>query len=328
MTPDVIHAQHHLDSMTAITALPGIPAVYCCHGATRSDAQPKHPRILHYVTVTETLRLRMAIESNIPLGMIEVVHNAVDLKIFSRARQPPDRPQRALVYSRVVMPDNPLGAAIRAAALGAGLQLEFSRSLRDDSPIVDPQELLVRYDIVFASGKSAIDALACGCAVIVLGAAAGGWAGKSSGEMVDMGNFERLRQANFSLPVNAPPPSIVGISEQISRYTPRNTADVSSHLRQIANVDAYVDRFLAIYRRVIDLAQTSAPDPRAEQRAAYAYLRSISPWALLADEERSTIDRSPRSGDAVVRTPDRVLNGPTIVGEVKRSLASIERHCF
>src|ERR1039457_3480393 len=32
--PDVIHAQHHLDTMTALTALPGVPAVH--HSTTRS----------------------------------------------------------------------------------------------------------------------------------------------------------------------------------------------------------------------------------------------------------------------------------------------------
>src|SRR4030095_9893124 len=32
--PDIIHAQHHLDGMTALTALPGVPAIFHCHGAT------------------------------------------------------------------------------------------------------------------------------------------------------------------------------------------------------------------------------------------------------------------------------------------------------
>ena len=30
--PDIIHGQHHLDTMTALLALPGVPAIYVCHG--------------------------------------------------------------------------------------------------------------------------------------------------------------------------------------------------------------------------------------------------------------------------------------------------------
>ena len=32
--PDIIHAQHHLDAMTALGALQGVPALYHCHGAS------------------------------------------------------------------------------------------------------------------------------------------------------------------------------------------------------------------------------------------------------------------------------------------------------
>ena len=31
--PDVIHAQHHLDAMSALASVLGAPAIYQCHGA-------------------------------------------------------------------------------------------------------------------------------------------------------------------------------------------------------------------------------------------------------------------------------------------------------
>src|SRR4051794_1749938 len=60
--PDVIHAQHHLTAMTAIMALPGVPAVYNCGGAMPSEKQPRHPRIVRYVAISPTFRIRMATE--------------------------------------------------------------------------------------------------------------------------------------------------------------------------------------------------------------------------------------------------------------------------
>jgi hypothetical protein len=32
VAPDVIHGQHHMETMTALLHFPGVPAVFCCHG--------------------------------------------------------------------------------------------------------------------------------------------------------------------------------------------------------------------------------------------------------------------------------------------------------
>ena len=38
--PDIIHARHHLDAMTAVMALPGVPAIHHCIGAAWSILPP------------------------------------------------------------------------------------------------------------------------------------------------------------------------------------------------------------------------------------------------------------------------------------------------
>jgi hypothetical protein len=276
--PDVIHAQHHLDAMTAIMALPGVPAVYCCHGATPMEKQPRHPRIVRYVAMSPTLRLRIATESGINESDIDVVYNAVDLHRFRVIRNPPDRPLRALVYKRDVDPGSLIGQVIREAAAVAGLELEFRGLGARLTPILHPEEVLPDYDLVFTSGKSAIDALACGCAVIVLG-------NTSSGEMVCEANFDRLRRANFSPPVNSPPASAANILGQIERYSAAEVAASSRHLRQVADFEPYVDRFVSIYERAIDAQRRADADLRAEQRAAVSYLRSLAPWVKRLDGE-------------------------------------------
>ena len=275
--PDVIHAQHHLDAMTAIMALPGVPAVYNCGGATRMEKQPRHPRIVRYVAMSPTSRLRMATESGIDESLIDVVYNAVDLHRFRVIRNPPDRPRRALVYRRNLDSDSLIGRQIREAAVVAGLELEFRGIGPKLTPLPNPQEVLPDYDLVFTSGKSAIDALACGCAVILLG-------NTSSGEMVCEANFDRLRRANFSVPVNSPPPGAATILGQIERYSPAQVVASSRLLRQVAGLDAYVDQFLAIYGRAIEARRQADPDLRAEQRAAARYLRSLAPLIRPLDE--------------------------------------------
>jgi hypothetical protein len=89
----------------------------------------------------------------------------------------------------------------------------------------EPENLLPEYDVVFASGRSAIEALACGCAVVVLGRT-------SCGELVRLENFASLRDRNFSIPVNSPPPSPDRIVAALERFSAEECGVVSARLRQ------------------------------------------------------------------------------------------------
>lgn len=65
--PDLIHAQHHLETMTALVRFPKTPAVYVCHGwLPDEEAPPRHPRILRYLAVDELVRQRLLDECGIP----------------------------------------------------------------------------------------------------------------------------------------------------------------------------------------------------------------------------------------------------------------------
>ena len=89
LRPDVIHAQHHLDAMTALAALPGVPAIYHCHGAVWRECPPLHPRIHRYAAVTPTLAERLSVEYALAPERVRVVPNGVDLERFAVPARPP-----------------------------------------------------------------------------------------------------------------------------------------------------------------------------------------------------------------------------------------------
>ena len=87
--PDVIHAQHHLDTMTALLRFPGVPAVYFCHGwLPWEEAPPRFPRILKYVAVDSLCRERLVFEHAIPEERVELLLNFVDLERFKPRADP------------------------------------------------------------------------------------------------------------------------------------------------------------------------------------------------------------------------------------------------
>jgi hypothetical protein len=281
-TPDIIHGQHHPDTMTAVMGLPGAPAIYHCHGALWRHPPPRHPRIYRYVAVSPTLAARLAIEANIEESDIEVVLNTVDPRRFNRVRPLPTGPARVLVYNRYLGPGSPTGRMIAEAVSTCGYSLDFIGAAAGKR-IENPEEILPEYDIVFASGVSAIDALACGCAVIVVGR-------QSCGALVSRENFDCFRQANFSLPVNSPPTSTAAITGELRRYRSHECSAVAARLRQEADCEAAVERFESMYENCIAEHRSADGDPRAEQLAAARYLRILSPVILQFDERASRAD--------------------------------------
>src|SRR5262249_52125577 len=112
--PDIIHGQHHLETMTALLRFPRVPAVYFCHGwLPWEEAPPRFPRILRYVAVDHTCRDRLLFEHGISESRIKVLMNFVDLDRFQPREPLPARPRRALVFSNRIADDQV--ANIRAA---------------------------------------------------------------------------------------------------------------------------------------------------------------------------------------------------------------------
>jgi Glycosyltransferase Family 4 len=273
--PDIIHAQHHLDGMTALTALPGVPAVFHCHGATWRGTPFKHPRIYRYLTISRTMAARLSIESSIDPADIEVLLNSVELARFPSARALPTVPAKALVYHSRHTRDNATISSIRTAAERAGLTLDFTGFLFGTHTDA-PEELLPNYDVVFASGLSALEALVCGCAVVVLGRS-------SCGSLVRPENFDQLRQVNLSLATNSAPSSADEIEQELRHYSAGQCAIVTERARQEADSAIYVQRLVSIYEEAIARHRAKPADPRGESVATSRYLRRLVPLIKMTD---------------------------------------------
>src|SRR6266480_1442836 len=77
--PDVIHGQHHAETMIALLRFPGVPGISVCHDRIWwADGAPEFPRIY---------------------CCVPVIFNSVDLERFQPRGPLPARPRRALMFS-------------------------------------------------------------------------------------------------------------------------------------------------------------------------------------------------------------------------------------
>ncbi|HXU31241.1 MAG TPA: glycosyltransferase family 4 protein [Thermoanaerobaculia bacterium] len=271
VVPDLIHGNHHPETMTALLHFPDTPAIHVTHAWNSFEAIPvHHPRILTYVAVDDTCRDRLVQEEGIPPERVRVLQNGVDLDRF-RPRAPlPAKPRRALVFSNYATPGTHLEicaeacrrAGIECAAIGSGVGREAQA----------PEQVIGGYDLIFAKARCALEAVAVGAAVVLCDAT-------GSGPLITAANVAPLRRQNFGIRTMNRRLDADLLLGEIERYDPGDAAAVSRFIRETADLERSTDDLVALYGEVIEEHHGRPRDLLAESRAAADYLyRFVPSW--------------------------------------------------
>ena len=298
--PDLIHGQHHVETMAALLRFPNTPAVFFCHGwLPWEETPPKHPRILRFVAVDDTCRDRLVCESDVPEERVSVILNSVDMEEF-RPRTPlPPKPAKALIFSN----GSTHVGAVREACRRTQLTLDVIGA--DSGKVsIRPQDILGQYDIVFAKARCALEALAVGSAVVLCDTS-------GVGPMVTTREMDQLRRLNFGVRTLQQDLNPTVLETEINRYDSDDAVEVSKRIRASAGRETAIDQIITLYDDVIDEFRVTRRDPDAEARAEASYLQQL---VRHFEEGRNTMLNS-----QTFRLRNRIINTP-IAGGLLRSL--------
>ena len=237
--PEVMHLQHITPALMALVAFPEVPAVFTCHSATFEVEAPRtHPQIKKYVAVDDFCRAR-CVKRGIPEHRLSVILNAVDMTRFMTRPPLLSRPKAALMLTKTLEQQR----LVRAACAKAGLTLdELGPATKQMSDQLD--QVLPRYDIVFATARMALEAAVVGCAVVV--ADGRGFAG-----MLRSDNLTAWRRLNFGVGLLTAPVTAAALDDAIAAYDAVDVAEVCRRLRIEASADDYAAAYLELYTQAI-----------------------------------------------------------------------------
>src|SRR6185295_5780762 len=279
-------------------------------------------RIRRYVAVDDTNRDRLACEEGIAAERIRVVLNAVDLARFAPRPPLPATPRRALLFSNYAADDTHAGA-VREACRRAGVALDVVGAAAGTSSDT-PEVLLAAYDLVFAKGRCALEALAVGAAVVLVDYA-------GAGPLVTSPELDRLRRLNFGRRLLRAPLDPARLVAEIARYDAADAAEVSRRIRATASLEQQLDALVALYREAIAEQDAQVPDLAAEERAAGAYLRQwgarVRDGALrdACDAARAALDRTVAARDQLQRDHERTaVEAAGLGAELARTRAALQ----
>jgi hypothetical protein len=148
-----------------------------------------------------------------------------------------------------------------------------------------PEVVLPEYDIVLSSGRSALEAMASGCAVLPISRS-------SCLDLVDPDNFELFHHHNFSPRLNTGQFNAASIVNAISSYDPDRITALTAAVRSKCTLDAATDALESLYVRTVEDFSERYPIPSAgfkdELRALASYIQSVMP--MVRDRERLLVE--------------------------------------
>jgi hypothetical protein len=105
---------------------------------------------------------------------------------------------------------------------------------------------------------------------------------------VEEGNFDRLREMDFSVSVEVPAISAEGVRLAFGHYSAEQSARLASKVRLICGFSSFAVGLDAVYRAAIAMHDGYVEDLDAEQRGASAYLQNLSPLIKKMDQPQKT----------------------------------------
>jgi len=273
--PDLIHGHYNLETIAALLCFPDRPALYMSHGTRQwREHPPLHPRILRYLGHGQGVREGL-VDAGIPRELCGIVPGFVDMERFVTVRRLPEEPKRALYYDRTSGQGRHVDE-IRQACQRCGIQLEFVGDLVGKAP-TRPEIMLPEYDLVFASGRSAIEALACGGAVVAVREG-------RCGKLVTTENFDAMRDEHFTAResgMSGDP--VAALVHELENWDWRNLAPVARKVREELSAPTVAGRLVEIYGEVLALDQERRNNARGE-------LPVLADWLIQLADQHHLVD--------------------------------------
>lgn len=258
-TPDVIHGHHLQETTAALTRFPQTPAIFVVHDARAwHDIPPLSPQVKRYVCVGSHGLARLE-RYGVPREAARLILNTFDPNRFCQRARIRKQPRRALYFCTTVSAHASL-EPLRAACGKMGVRLDVAGPGLGRLE-AHPEALLERYDLVFGTGRCAIEAMATGAAVILYGP--GGL-----GQRLTTENIAELREKNLGLPTLTRPHEMEAIAAEIRACNAAETLALCRYIRENASVEGAAEQYLAVYREAI--AANAAPAGDAAMTALQA----------------------------------------------------------
>jgi len=243
--PDIIHAHHNITAWPILRRFSQSPMIFWVHSRLSPlNIPPRHRNIIQYMAVDFNCQERYVTEHGFDPGSVSVIYNWVNLDRFKLKEHTASTLKTALVFSNYASDQSGYLPVIRSACKQLGIRLDVMGQ-GTHSEQNDPENYLGNYDLVFAKAKAAMEAMACGCAVVICDFT--GLAGFASPE-----NFDKFRSLNFGMKLMTRPIQPNLIANELEKHTYEDTNKVCNRIRSVADMNLCIGQIHELYLEIAE----------------------------------------------------------------------------
>jgi hypothetical protein len=274
---DVIHGQH-LDTVGLVrTRLPRTPLVFVTHSWAISLEDPlAELGASAFVALNDVTQRRLAAHEATRGREVLRLTQPVTISFADGARIPLGPvPRRAVAVSRRM---RYLPPRLAAACAAAGIEFDWLGG--QDRQSADAREEMRTHDIVFAVGRTALEAMALGRAVFVVDdTSQGDWIGAATHRWLEADGFTGFGATDPPEP----------LASALASYDPGLGQEARALVVQHHAAQNHAAALVALYLRVADSPVAATPAPGLELLAAERFeleARAVRAEWRLAEESR------------------------------------------
>jgi hypothetical protein len=250
--PTILHVNHFDAALPLIERMEGkIPIINVVHGLLPRPELPGYKGVDKYCCVSIAGKAKIHVLTGTEWEHIETLPNFFDERRFVKLSTFAGANKAALLSSRTSPEQRD---KLQAAISALGFQLEHIGY--GSRPTPNPEEWLAGYDLIFAVGRSAIEALASGAHVIL-------WDSGIIGPAVTSDNFWKCVTSNFSLPANVlewtfidRPEAMNWITEQVNKICASSRLETARLTRTYLPLSSIGNKIVQMYTQQLKLYNT------------------------------------------------------------------------
>lgn len=240
---DIIHAHHRLESFLAYSRFSNKPMIIVCHGILPWQEQPLKSRmnVYRYVAVSEEVKDHLYQNNTLDSTDICIIRNGIDFERFYCKREIQDFPGRAVIISNRMAEQQ--RSLIESVCKKLDIQLESIGLISNPTWYVENH--INDADLVFALGRSALEAMACKRGVIVFDYNGGDG-------FVTPDTFGIFRKKNFSGRTGKINFNEETLVNEIIKYSKQDINLVYNFVREEHDIRNIAQQYLDLYQNAIE----------------------------------------------------------------------------
>lgn len=239
---DIIHAQHNIIVIKTRAMFPAVPIVMNIHGVLSELEEPPFfdCRVVRYVAVSEEVRENL-IRLGIDKKKIEIVRNFVNTQRFVSKKPINEKLKNILVISNRITDSK--RQVIVEAINNLGVDIKFI-GLKD-KPVWEVEEYINEADLVISLGRGALEAMACGRAVLI-------YDYLGSDGLLNENNYQEIRKNNFSGRRYRFVYNSIDLINELNKYSSSDSEKNRAIILKSHNSSINVDALIEIYRKAVE----------------------------------------------------------------------------